>query len=49
MKPLTWVIVIFIAWWVIHDPGSAGTAVQHLGALATKAATSIATVLSSVL
>jgi hypothetical protein len=44
-----WVIVIFIGWWVIHDPGSAATAVQHLGGLATKAASSAAAVISSVL
>jgi len=44
-----WIVAAFVLWWIINDPGSAGTAVQHLGALATKAASSAATVISSVL
>ena len=47
-KPVKWLIVIFIAWWIIHDPTSASHGLGRLGALATQAANSAATVLSSI-
>lgn len=43
-----WGVVAFIVWWVIHDPASAALAVQHLGNFATRAATSLATAITSV-
>jgi hypothetical protein len=43
-----WAAIVFAAWWVIHDPASAGHAVHHLAGFATKAATSLATALSGI-
>jgi hypothetical protein len=41
------VLLVFVAWWVINDPVSAGHAVHHLGGLLNSAATSLKTALSS--
>ena len=41
-------LIAFAVWWVIKDPSSAGTAVQHLAGFATTAATSFASFVSSV-
>lgn len=43
-----WLLAAFIAWWAIHDPVSAGHMAGRLGSLAAHAATSAATVLSSI-
>jgi hypothetical protein len=43
-----WALIAFAAWWVIKDPSSAGTAVQHLAGFATTAATSFASFVSSI-
>lgn len=47
-KAVKWVIVVFIAWWVIKDPTAATSAVHKLGGIATQAASSVAQVLSSI-
>lgn len=47
MSKLTWVIVIFLAWWIIHDPSQAGAAIQKVAGLAVQAANSVATILGS--
>lgn len=43
-----WALIAFALWWVIHDPSSAGTAVQHLAGVATTAATSFASFVSNI-
>jgi hypothetical protein len=43
-----WAAIVFAAWWIIHDPVSAGAAVHHLASFAIRAATSLATVVSSI-
>ena len=43
-----WALIAFAAWWVIKDPSSAGTAVQHLAGFATTAATSFASFVSNI-
>lgn len=47
-KIVKWGLLAFVAWWIIHDPGSAGAAVHKIGNLATQAATSLATLVSSI-
>ena len=47
-KLAKWGAIVFAAWWIIHDPASAGHAVHHLASFATRAATSLATVVSSI-
>jgi len=42
-----WGSIAFVAWWIIHDPGSFGLMVQRLGHLATQAASSLATALTN--
>jgi len=43
-----WLLAAFVAWWVIHDPSSAGLEVHNLAGFATHAASSLATALSSI-
>jgi hypothetical protein len=43
-----WALIAFALWWVIKDPSSAGTAVQHLAGFATSAATSFARFVSAI-
>ena len=43
-----WGLAAFAVWWVITQPSAAGAAVHHLATLATQAATSLATVISSI-
>lgn len=47
-KVVKWVIVVFVAWWVIKDPTAAGAEVGKLAALASHAAGSLATAISSI-
>ena len=43
-----WLIVAFLAWWIIHDPAAVGAEVGRIGALASQAASSLSTVVSSI-
>lgn len=43
-----WLLIAFVVWWVVTAPSAAGLAVHHLGTLATKAATSVSTLMSSI-
>jgi hypothetical protein len=43
-----WAIIAFALWWIIKDPSSAGTAVQHLAGFATTAATSFASFVGNI-
>jgi hypothetical protein len=43
-----WALVAFAGWWIIKDPSSAGTAVQHLAGFATRAAGSFAHFVSAI-
>ena len=43
-----WLAVIFVVWWAITAPAAAGQGVHHLASFATKAATSMTTLISSI-
>ena len=45
---IKWGILVFIVWWVIVDPAGAAAEAQKLAGLASRAATSISTVVSSI-
>ena len=47
-KFVKWGGVAFIGWWIVTAPASAGHEVGNLGHLATHAATSVSTLISSV-
>ena len=46
--PVRWLLIVFVAWWVIKDPTSAAHMVSRIGDFATHAATSLTAALSSI-
>jgi hypothetical protein len=47
-RVVKWGLLAFAAWWVIKDPTAAGQFIHKAGALASQAASSLATLVSSI-
>ena len=51
MKPKTiigYLVIAFIVWWVIQEPGSAGHLVHNIGSLLSQAAHGVANFVASI-
>jgi hypothetical protein len=45
---LTYLVIAFVIWWVIQEPGSAGHLVHNIGALLSEAAHGMSSFVASI-
>jgi hypothetical protein len=45
---LTYLVIAFVIWWVIQEPGSAGHLIHNIGALLSQAAHGMSNFISSI-